>query len=152
MFDPEVRRVATASDDGRVYIWSVETGQELVVLHEHLGPVWVVGFTEDGTQILSASSDCTVKRCDSFSGERVFTLEGHDNMVNAASFFADGKYIASASSDNTVQLWDRNEQTCAVMFNYHDKVTKTLFSPDGQTLSSGLDDGKVYIRKLSDFV
>ncbi|KAI1791421.1 WD40 repeat-like protein [Ganoderma leucocontextum] len=150
----EDNRIATASDDGSVRIWKVETGEELVMVHEHHGPVWAVSFSPgDGKQILSGSSDSTLKICDSFTGERVVSLEGHDSMINSATFSPDGRFVASASSDNTVRLWRRSDGTSLKTFNEHNKkVTHSLFSPDGETLSSGSDDGTVRIRVLRDFV
>ncbi|TBU39844.1 WD40-repeat-containing domain protein [Dichomitus squalens] len=151
VFDQEDNRIATASEDDSVRIWKVETGEELLALHEHGGSVGVVAFSDDGKQILSGSSYGALRICDSFSGEGIVTLQGHGGMVNAAAFSPDGLYIASASSDKTVRLWRRKDGTNMHTFEEHsDAVTHVVFSPDGVTLSSGSDDGSVCVRVLKD--
>ena len=154
VFDPQDCRIAAASRDGRLWIWDVDTGEELMTLHEHHGLRRVISFSPgDGKYILSASSDSTLKVCDSSTGEWVVALEGHDGVINSATFSPDGRYVASASSDNTVRLWRRSDGTHLKTFDEHNgKVTHVLFSPDGETLSSGSDDGTVRIRVLKDFV
>ncbi|KAH9934535.1 WD40 repeat-like protein [Epithele typhae] len=152
-FDPASTRIATASDDGTVVVWSVAPGQELVRMHGHQGPVWSVAFSADGAQLLSASSDGTARVCNSFSGVCVRSLEGHASMVNAAAFAPDGLHVASASSDNTVKLWRLdNGQNVRTLNEHNDKVTSVVFTPDGQVLASGSDDGTVHVRLFRDYL
>jgi WD40 repeat protein len=66
--------------------------------------VMVVAFSLDGRQIVSASSDRTMKLWDATTGYLQKTLTGHSNWVMAISFSPDGKQIASASSDQTIKL------------------------------------------------
>ncbi|RDX49559.1 WD40 repeat-like protein [Lentinus brumalis] len=64
----------------------------------------------------------------------------------------DGEYFASASADHTVRLWNRSDGANVATFDHHgDKVLHVVFAPDGQTLSSASEDGKVCIFDLSYF-
>ena len=63
-------------------------------------------FSPDGTNIVSASWDETVRVWSVATGECVQTLEGHSGWVNSAQFSPDGTNIVSASGDKTVRVLD----------------------------------------------
>ena len=152
-FNPDSTRLAIASHDCKVGIWSVETGDLLFVLQEHTMAVSDVAFSPDGKLVLSASYDRTVKVWDTYKGALILSLEGHCESVNAARFSPCGKYVASASADETVQLWRTSDGSCVtVCTEYEDVVDCVVFSPDGSTLSSGANDGTVIVRRWRDFL
>ncbi len=68
---------------------------------------WVnsANFSPDGSTIVSASDDQTVKLWDARTGEELRTLKGHSNWVLSASFSPDGSTVVSAADDQTVKLW-----------------------------------------------
>ena len=55
-FAPDGRTLATASIDKTVRLWSVNGGQELLVLDGHTGPVRALAFSPDG-RILASCGD-----------------------------------------------------------------------------------------------
>ena len=63
-------------------------------------------FSPDGTNIVSASGDKTVRVWSVATGECVQTLEGHSGGVMSAQFSPDGTNIVSASWDKTVRVLD----------------------------------------------
>ena len=69
---------------------------------------WVLSaqFSPDGQNIVSASSDRTVRVWSAATGECVQTLAGHGDWVNSVQFSPDGQSIVSASFDKTVRVWD----------------------------------------------
>ena len=78
----------------------------LATLGGHSGGVTGCAFAPDGTRILSASWDNTLRLWDAATGEALMTLQGHTNPVTACAFAPDGTRILSASGDNTLRLWD----------------------------------------------
>jgi WD40 repeat protein len=57
---PEGQRLATASVDGSVRVWDLESGEGRS-LRGHEGPVLHVAFSRDGRHVLSAGYDGTVR-------------------------------------------------------------------------------------------
>jgi WD40 repeat protein len=53
--------VATASFDGTAKLWDASTGQELLTLSAHSGPVISISFSPDGTRLATGSLDGTVR-------------------------------------------------------------------------------------------
>ncbi|ETO03613.1 WD-40 repeat-containing protein [Reticulomyxa filosa] len=75
-------------------------------LEGHSHYVNTVKFSPDGTKIVSASCDKTIRIWDIRSGKEIKLLKGHSDIVNEAQFSPDGSTIVSCSKDNTIRLWD----------------------------------------------
>jgi WD40 repeat protein/serine/threonine protein kinase len=104
-FSPDGRRVATASVDGTVRIWDVESGATLRVLRGHEKAVDTVEWSPDSRRVVSASADGTARVWDAESGETVALLTGHEGEVLGASFNRDGSRVLTWSQDQTAKLW-----------------------------------------------
>jgi hypothetical protein len=102
----ESRTLASASDDKTVKVWDGATGQEVLTLKGHTGPVASVAFSPDGKRLASASFDKTVKVWDAVTGQETLTLQGHTDAVLSVGFSPDGQRLASASGDKTVKVWE----------------------------------------------
>jgi WD40 repeat protein len=51
----------TSGGDGRVRLWSVDSGEALAIWQEHVGGVWAVDMSRDGQWIVSGGLDGTVR-------------------------------------------------------------------------------------------
>ena len=71
-------------------------------------PSGVIGcaVSPDGTWIVSASEDKTLKIWDAATGAERATLTGHTDVVNGCAVSPDGTWIVSASGDHTLKIWD----------------------------------------------
>ncbi|KAF8592923.1 WD40 repeat-like protein, partial [Ceratobasidium sp. AG-I] len=73
----------------------------------HTSGVMSVGFSPDGTRIVSGSLDDTIRVWDARSGVLVTEpFEGHTSGVNSVGFSLDGTRIVSGSRDHTIRVWD----------------------------------------------
>ncbi|NER21743.1 MAG: TIR domain-containing protein [Symploca sp. SIO1C2] len=145
-FSPNGERLASASDDNTVKLWSKE-GKLLQTLKGHSDIVTSVSFSPDSEIIASTSRDTTIKLW-SKDGELLQTLEGHQNKVTSVSFSPDGNKIVSGSDDSTVKLWSKDGKLLQTLDGHESSVTSVSFSPDGNKIVSGGKDGKVKLWNL----
>jgi WD40 repeat protein len=58
IFSPDGRRLASASSDGSLKIWSAATGHELLTFETLASGI---AFSSDGNRLFSSTSDGTIK-------------------------------------------------------------------------------------------
>ncbi|MBP5974326.1 CHAT domain-containing protein [Brasilonema sp. CT11] len=165
-FSPDRDRqiIASASADNTIKLWDLK-GNLLNTLKGHTDLVNSVSFSPDGKMLASASWDGTVKLW-SINGDLLDDKRNaHKAKVYSVSFSPDGKMLASASWDGTVKLWNVNGSKLSLFKKIQPRpeILKTTnkdnnhnsnslkqfdqvsFSPDGQLIAAGSDDGKVWI-------
>ncbi|KIJ25995.1 hypothetical protein M422DRAFT_192788 [Sphaerobolus stellatus SS14] len=121
--------------------------KNLSILQGHQSSVTSVGFSLDGTKIVSGSWDNTVRLLwDACTGQSLGQpLEGHQQRVTSVGFSPDGTKIVSGSWDNTVRLWDActGQSLGQPLEGHQDGVTSVGFSSDGTKIVSGSLDRTV---------
>jgi WD40 repeat protein/DNA-binding SARP family transcriptional activator len=86
-------------------VWDWATGQHLRTL-SHSGSVTRAAFSADGSRLVTASRDGTVRIWDPYTdAPEQLVLRGHTGQVDAIAFSPDGSRLASASADGTVRVW-----------------------------------------------
>jgi WD40 repeat protein/serine/threonine protein kinase len=160
-FSPDGQRLASAGgawdqqgmpSSGEVKVWDAATGQELLSLQGHTGPVFSVCFSPNGQCLASASDDGTVKVWDAATGQQTLTLKGYaGGGVNSVCFSPDGQRLASGSIDRTVKIWDAHKgQEVLTLKEQTGMVRSMCFSPDGKRLASASHNGTVKIWDASE--
>jgi small GTP-binding protein len=103
-----------------------------------------VGWSPDGSRIVSGGSDETVRLWDAPSGRALAVLEGHKNWVLSVGWSPDGSRLVSGGGDGTVRLWDApSGRALAVLEGHKNWVNSVGWSPDGSRIVSGGEDGTV---------
>jgi hypothetical protein len=107
----------------------------------HLDTVSCVSFSPDGTRLLSASFDKTVRLWDVKGQKALHTFAGHSDFVYAVAFGPDGSWYATASKDRTGRIVDA--ATGKGLFTLSDgdrEVLAVAVHPaTGRVLAAGLD-------------
>ncbi|KAF9966500.1 Serine/threonine-protein kinase smu1 [Mortierella alpina] len=135
-FSKDSEMLASGAQDGKIKVWRIQTGQCLRRYSPaHQAGVTSICFSPDGTQVLSASFDLTVRLHGLKSGKMLREFRGHTSFVNHASFSLDGTQVMSSSSDGTIKIWDYKTANCLRSFSPHDG-TGTMAGAAGLTVNS----------------
>jgi WD40 repeat protein len=89
---------------------SAGLGGPIRTLQGHAGAVMGCAVSDDGSFLVSASADGTLRIWDPQSGAERGTITGHAGPVTDCAISADGRYIVSASQDLTLRIWDPSAQ------------------------------------------
>jgi len=105
-FSRDVKRVATACEDGKVRIFSVPDWKLVRELAGHNGPVHWAEFSPDGRWLASAGEDKTVRIWSVEDGKLEQTLEESKDPLLTVAFSPNGEYLA-ATSEKIVLVWQK---------------------------------------------
>lgn len=146
---PDGKLLAVTGRNRGIKVWDTAS-RKLVHDWPTKTPVWSLGFSPDGSELLSAgwSSDVSLWPLDGRSQPRTFPC-GPLHAWSAV-FSTDGNTIATTSSDQTVRLWDRTSlQLMSILHGHDNEVWCAAFSPDGKFLASGGKDHNVMLWSLA---
>jgi len=118
----------------------------------HLGSVYDMRFSPDGTVLATASADRTVRLWDGKSGRPIRALVDSDDLLYSVAFSPDSRLIAAGGGDGITRLWEVNTGKLLGLFVHRSvrrmsSVEWLSVDPEGQVETSpGLRD-KVRQRK-----
>jgi len=145
---PDNSFVVSVIWDQTLKLWDATTGDEVRTLRSqrdggvrdesHRRKISDVAIAPDGTFIVSASEDNTVKVWDSATGEEVHSLQAR----NPCAVAPDGSLILAAGEDNALTLWDpATGQELGALVGHTDTISCCAVSADGSfAVSGGLDN------------
>ncbi|KRY20950.1 F-box/WD repeat-containing protein 7 [Trichinella patagoniensis] len=157
-------RIVSGSDDDTLKVWCTATGkvmcnptvasdttvvvrfQCLLTLTGHSGGVWSSQVSEDGSRIVSGSTDRTVKVWDSETGECIHTLYGHTSTVRCLAL--KGNILVSGSRDSNLRVWNIDTGECIRVFYGHLAAVRCV-QFDGKRVVSGAYDYTIKVWDIS---
>jgi WD40 repeat protein len=119
-FSPDGRMVISASGDGTMILWDVETGAYLRRFVGHSHEVRGVAFSADGEFIATASADGTIMIWDTASAEAIRRYKWTDTqIVWSIAFSPDGRTVLAGGDNGLISLW-RVDATLAHLLGWID--------------------------------
>ena len=117
---------------------------QTIVQTGHSTDVLSLSICPNSEWLVSTASDSTVKLWELKSGKLIRNFSGHAGWVVACAISSNRKHIATGSWDHTVRLW--NLETGQELQSFDVAGGESVcFSPDGNCLYGGTEDGKVYL-------
>lgn len=147
--------------DPELFVWNLTTDDYNTT---DLGDtdIGVARFSPDGRVLAIVFGRLTrqsqkIVLWDVATGDHIRTLTGHTYSVESLAFSPDSRTLASGTGffDKTIRLWDIETGSSRIVTDpnwtetqHKSEVTvaaSLAFSPDGQTLASGMKSGDIYL-------
>jgi len=149
-YSPNGEYLAVAASVG-IWIYDMETYQEVALLTGPTGPVSSVAFSPDGSTIVSGYDSGDILVWDVKTGKRMQSFPTVQEWVSSVAFSPDGKIIASGGACVEgmcpgITLLDNQTGEWLKSFGGPYTTLSLCFSPDGKTLASSGDERNSNIR------
>ncbi|CAK4033751.1 related to WD repeat-containing 48 [Lecanosticta acicola] len=129
--------LASGGPESTVRVWDCRTGKRVTKLVGHTDNIRDILISQDGSTIMTASSDQTVKAWSTIAGRCMFTLTMHDASVwslfssdpDLSIFYSSDKngLVAKTDTRNTIEL---DEGLSVAVAQEHEGVHKVITAGD----------------------
>jgi WD40 repeat protein len=142
--------LVTGHADGRIMLWDPTTGKPQHSIGRLEDAVTSVAWSPDQTKLVSAGADGRVMLWDPAVGRELDVLGEDNNAVTSVAFSpVDNDRLASGTVDGRVLLWNTQPNAIAsdplTLHGGREPVWSLAFSPNGQTLAAGQEDGTTFL-------
>lgn len=151
-FFPDGQRVATASDDQRVRVWTLNTKTPPLQLKDHKGAVRSLKISPDGTKVLTTSGE-NVARLFAIEGKtvrppRLFSCDKGEAVRAVLS--PDATLVALACSDKVARVFSiaEKDQAPKLFDGAGAGLSDVSFRPDGKFLATASLDYRARIYSI----
>jgi WD40 repeat protein len=148
VISPDDRLIANGGSDGKILVWQIETGQNLLNIKAHNGYVVGLAFTSDGKKLISASVDTYIKIWDLENG---ICLQSWQSLapIYKIALSKNDRTLACSGKNGDVLLWDITTYKLLKRFIGHtDNILDVSFHPQEKLLVSSSFDSTIKLWNL----
>ena len=136
-------RILSGGSDGTARVWSVLSGQPIMILVGHVATIADSAMSPDNRYIGTASHDHTARIWNASDGAEIRVLAGHTGRLWGIAFSPDRRRVATAGEDKSVRVWNLKTGAEANLLRFKEAVVGLAFSPDGRLLAAAGTSGRV---------
>lgn len=171
-FSPDGKYILAGSADGKAILWKVFNRTAIKIFLRHGAALHAVAFDPKSRYVLTAGNDqratlwAIAPEPEISEEQEMLQFTGHNSEVLSTAFSPDGQSVVTGGSSTllkdlfgwkadelrpgSVKLWDSNTGAEIREFTGHTTSVHALaFSPDGQYLLGGTDDGTTRLWEVS---
>lgn len=144
--------VASGNDDGTIRLWRTNDGSALNSLIGHTNYVFLVVFSPDEQTLVSASNDKTIRKWRVGDGKMLNSMRVPKPEMLVINISPDQQAVALYNSrEGSVRLWSPADDKLRTLPDKRKaEVNCGAFSPDGQILAVGGEDGVIQLWNVGD--
>lgn len=146
--DPNSRYCVTCGQDGKGFIWVLNTAKLAYSLPHHADFITTVAFNESGQWIATGSFDRTINLLNIATMKDPLKLSGHSSAV-VKILFLPGAHLLSAEKEGTLIVWDmRTGKILHRLPKMNDDITALTISSNSRFVFVGTKLGYVGLYDL----
>ncbi|KAH8236451.1 hypothetical protein KR026_002413, partial [Drosophila bipectinata] len=151
-FSPCDKYVISGLNDGKISMYSVETGKAEQTLDAQNGKYTLsIAYSPDGKYIASGAIDGIITIFDVAAGKVAQTLEGHAMPVRSLCFSPNSQMLLTGSDDGHMKLYDvAHSDVVGTLSGHASWVLCVSFSDDGKHFASSSSDRSVKVWDTSE--
>lgn len=154
IFSPDKRLFAAADREGVVVGGGIvpepDSGREIVTRLPFRPPVTSLGFSPDGTRLVTTGGDGTVSLWEVQTGQEIAKLETRRAGATTATFSPDAALCALGKRDGSIVLWSTADSRRVTSFQMQAPVKTIAFSADQHSLLVGFESGGYAVIAVAD--
>lgn len=147
--------LATASPDGKIFLWNQKTGQSVQTLTSDT-PVRAMVLLDAGKTLATVGDSGFVQIWDTATGKVGPKWQASDDWLLAVAISPDGKTLATGGLDGKLRTWEMKDGKKGIEaiaqppaqpkqpVNRPAPISSIVFAPDGKSILAGSQDGSIY--------